>query len=864
MTLRRATRGRPPPPPPPPLSLSLLLAIVEQASAQDPCTAEVHIEATPVYDIEVLVNGNIDPYVEEDLLIPKPVWLSARITEDTDRIFLKCLNQCVEIPIADDSFCYTWQLLPEQGYFVNSKGELVTFIENYEDVVYLPPRDLQPGETRSFVVNASVVDDGAGADQPCVATFQVEVDREFEWFPSKFAVTITPMPLDLNSDNQPCNAALGGCCVLVMTQFSQDTNPQVDLFSQDYPACGMATNALRAVHITAMDLDRVDIECGDDGCVNAHTHGQFDDSFTYLWEVQSGDVTIVESSGPTAIIKAGPTPGKIKLKITVEDALIENQEVIFEPEFLAYNLQFIDQANVPLSQIHGLAAGPEGLQVSLEITDQNMNGGGGGGIPDFDGPVGTDHRTYRVQARGMDLNADYTYRVRMQVLRAGAAYEGTNAYDRTFETEVQMDIIRSLHHVRLVSNVRPMPDNVPGGFVYDDELCPGVYDQTAYVHLGDWVKATLLVTLPTGQGEACSIDLPVERPWNEPNSANCAVPVPIKSCEIEWFVTEGYANNAKYPLEPHLSHAGSWGSALAYMTQRVSEDWAQSGLMFDTTSHNADAEYMENAIKVQRDDNGWPPDPTGTLVVHVVNEDKVVNLVAADTMETCANKIRDAVNQVNGYTAEVFLNRGTPNFSQPPDGYLVVVNRGGGDIDFRVKKNQSTSPCKENINNKPVNDEDLQLTNTDANLLGINYISPLGPGQDFWPVFIVGDNIQIFGDANRLAGTGTSSALDRFPGLAHATFLKLACADGWDGDRCQVLGHEGCHFLMDMGDPIHLPDERHLLTVAGPEPPGTTGAEGPANKKRLTLPRCQSARSARIATLPYLFKEPSIPIPDWK
>jgi len=615
----------------------------------------------------------------------------------------------------------------------------------------------------------------------------------------------------------------------------------------------MLVNEVRPLSVYAFDDDELTIECGVPPCICHFDTESYCDLLFYDWAIIEGGGSFIGSTGAVAIYQAPSDPTHVKVRLTVFD----NGEVPEEPvevifEFDVYKMQFINQANTPLANLlHPPApALNEGLKISLRVTDADMNGAGGSGAPTFDGPVGTDPSTYRLQIDKSASSSATTFSVLVQVLRAWPpdTYEVASAYQHSFTTlPPQQDVFRTPEHLRLVSNAPPREED-PG--YYDAEVSAV---QCLYVRPGDWVRAEVI-----GAG---AIELPVERPWSEAStlpSQGEVPPVSLLTIPVDYFAMSG--------ATPAAIHSG-WQSGAEFCVRRLSEDWAQAAIRLTLPqSVKTDAGPYTNLLRVNLSQPNIQP---GTLKVTATAQSgaQVTAEVVIDpadpnqTSQTVAEDISQQIDNHASFEAEMFMLTVVLGALK---GYYIVVNK-KTDVLFAIDKGTSAYKIKALVPGDvdQIDWTDSRLSTEEQIVLATNLKSGHGPDQHMIDIIVANDGVMDFEGGSQKVGRTyvtdqTTGAYEMFGGLAQTVFLTKEAGDGSDVDNPSAAGHEVGHFLLDLGPSAHVSSPPNLMIQGNQNP------ERPDLKKRLTDDQIRGARQGPPVHVRDMLSRECVPIPDWK
>ncbi len=804
------------------------------------CTAAVSAHADPpIIFLTHVIGENGATYDETDLLIPEAIPLGV-IATDPDQVFLECLFDC-QARDTEGPWTAIWSFQqPDLGFFVAADGSRVSGVFDADHVVFLPARDLECGETREGQILATVIDPcGFGTDSDMEVEFNVTIERTQSGTISKFDVEVVPgdvTPGDPVGDE--CKPGTTGCCTLVGDGAFPDAPIIADLPNGEYPKHGMCVNELRPFNATGIDTDLAFIECGEPPCPSTFAQGGFCDVVEFQWMVVSGPGEFLYASGgiangKTAIFRSDQ-PGEVTIQLIVDDPCTsycgDDDPVPIMKTFNVYDLRFIDSANTALPLIENPPSGAqdEGLRVSKVTIGRKMNGCGGQ-TPTFAGPVPSppDPDTFRIEfetPQGQATMLNYTVKVSINRAFDDMEYD-VAAYEKDFTPTNQMNLFRTLEHLRLVSNARPQNQTaLPPNSQYDDEACG---DQSILVKLGDWVTATLSVDDGGDSKPICSIELPVGRPWGEPASVERS----ILEGKVHWS-----AMLASFDTQ-HTWHGG-WNDAAEFEVSRASEDWAQAGIRLELTQVKEDGPFF-NAFFMKET---GPAHQNGTLRVDVIldggtQQTIFVSVLATDTRLQVVEKTRTAIETQYSNTDLVDIyGHGIPGET----GWLLVVDRGEptvmGITDY------GTTQLNNEFIDAPQNFSDLLLSYMEGDMAGINLKNVLGLGQRTIDVIVV-PRWHIF-TLNSIGKTGTSELgndpLSGGPGLFYTVFLSEQAGNGWDGTFPMTFGHEIGHFLLDDGDGIHHGSAQNLLHA------DWVPFESPLKRKRLTTAQANQARQRAI------------------
>lgn len=817
-------------------------AFVTKSPLPDVAGIQAHIGPTTTGF--ALGNG----HMMTNMSVPEPVPIGLTCT-DIDTLYLQCLRDCVQHDVGGD-WTADWSLTDmglggDRGSFLDSNGNLVDKVIDSQHVVYLPPRDLACDGFRTIALHARIWDpspDEGLRDEPIDVWFQVDVWRTSAPSASYFWVMITPQ-LPPPSQDQPsaCADSPDTCCKFV------GGNPQMgmpiwaDFWSKPD---GMLTGDVRMISLKAQDLDLASFECGiAPDCPSAIANELFSDGLSYTWSVLAGPATILQQ-GRSAVVKAGSSAGRVDLQVVVDDCsgyCYDDPALTLTLSFYVYPLDFIDASNALLPRLGPVSNQNEGLRISQVVTNLAGSMNGCGNVtPTFAGPVPAppDARTYRLHGTRAGAPAGWSFEVRVRTSHAWplAEYEGGAEYDHTFATLVHNGAFRSDLHFRLVSNKAPAPGAALDG-VYDDEVCGA---QSILALPGDWVTATLVVA-----GKAVgSIELPVERPWNEA-VLPAAGPQSIHAASINWMATAGAPGAGK-------------GS---FYARRMSEDFAQSAIRGRLVSESSDLQNVTNVLYMSTTNVPAPtPGQVQFSLIDTGGNSSAVTfqVIATDTFATVADKLVAAIDALPGFDATAHHQ---PLMYQPIDSpYFIVVNR-QSEVDFGPIDVGTTGL---DLFEPLLDYGDPVLSWEEIIALGLNYKPDLTSTQSAVDVFATtSDFIRGPPGCALTFTTGNHSVNESsMAGVSHTIFLAKTASSGSDETFAQACSHELGHALMDEGDTIHPPaGNNHLLMAGGwPFPPEFDPPERPENIRRMTDAEAADCRSDGAAFL----RRPCIPVPRRK
>lgn len=782
-------------------------------------------------------------YLMINTSVPEPIPIRLSCS-DTDTLYKKCLRDCIKHDVGG-YWTAEWSTLDigfggARGSFIDPNGNLTPTVSDAQHAVYLPPRDIACGTYRSVGIRARIFDPGPDAaflDSPVDVYFQVDVWRPSSPSPSYYWVMITPY-LPTPSDAKPpeCPEPPDTCCKYIGGTTLPDAGISAGV---SWQPSGMLVNDIRTIVLKAGDMDRVVYECGvPPKCPSTFANEPFGDGLTYTWTVLNGPATILRG-GRTALIQAGATAGKVDLQVVIDDCTgfcADDPPVTLNITLYVYELDFIDSGNAKLPRLSPVTTQNEGLRISQVVTNTNMNGAGGLGAPNFAGPVPApvDPRTYRTEiARGGAPAAwPFTVRIRTSHAWAAAEYEGGPEFDNTFATVPPGGgVLRSDLHMRLVSNKAPVPGAAPAG-VYDDAVCG---NQTILALPGDWVTATLIANgTPVG-----SIELPVERPWNE-TGLPAAGPQSILQGRTAWFANVGTAGGGKGP----------------FYARRMTEDFAQTAVRGINASDTAGIGPFTNAFFMQTIGVGAPA--TGTLTFDLTNaagvtaNDIPVAVTAGQSFATVAGNIVAAINTHAGFVSTSYYH---PVIFDPADRpYYFLINRQTNVAfsDFQPGTTGISLQCG-------LNYADALLTVEEMIVLGLNIKPDLTASQSLMDTIVVTALDLVFApNPGVTASTGTNTVPEAdLPGLSHTVFVTNVAGDGNDASLGQTTSHEYCHFLQDGGG--HQAALHYLMATSNLFP-GNDPPEDPSARRRLTPAESTASRANAAAFLTM----PCVTIPNRK
>jgi len=584
------------------------------------------------------------------------------------------------------------------------------------------------------------------------------------------------------------------CCVPAGSGTSDDSAPEVDpIDPENYPQFGMRTKELRALKVVGRDNDKAFLECGIDinKCPQPIVTRDIPGAVGYTWEVLEGAacVTFEDDMGPVAVIRSTETTGRVRIKVTIDDGSETPAEIEF-PAFYVFDFRFVNQSGDLLPNIYydTTGAGNEGLMICRRNPGQGID------VP------GNDNEAYHAAIHGIDLPPATTSKIRLRVRRptpSATEYESTGAFNQNYDAAPTGPVvpgqdltIATNHEFRLVSNPRPVPSApLPPQptLTYDDELLVGPPDQTAFVRVGDWVEASL----ENAGVRWCSIDLPVERPWTESNQFRTVYPDTILETTLHWYVVKPAKNGS---ISPHPSMSG-WAAATRYETRRTNALLAQAGIVCVPEIAMGAWEINNSMLLLA---SPWPSNTAGTLraIVNSVTVD--VALFANETVQTVSSKLCAAITATTGLPASNFNNQDPdqPQFT----GRVVLVNQGVDDVLLQVPLYAPPlSPVQLNLG-IATKWGDNKMTNTEANVLGLNFGGPHpGSSLDRCVAYIVRDSMLPWdGDPTTLGWTypDYNPTSDFWlPGIDARVILRREFADGCDEQFQRVPAHELSHWL---------------------------------------------------------------------
>lgn len=263
----------------------------------------------------------IGSFSASDLVAPEPIPFEVQ-ADDGDNLRIKCGNKCEVVPIPGVwTANWTRSLLGgsgSPGAFVDPLANLDTQVQDATCVLYLPPKDLSIGETRSIRVLAMLQGTcscATGDDPSPRIKFRVDVTRTAE-----HAYTVAGFLEDITQSPTTPSLCASGFSVCELLKVS-DTYCTPDVSIVEYPAAGMVLGEMRPIRGFGEDLDRWIAECGTppghDPVESNFGFGAYCDELMYTWTVIAGPGNGAFTNQGRSAIFFATTPGSVTIRLTV-------------------------------------------------------------------------------------------------------------------------------------------------------------------------------------------------------------------------------------------------------------------------------------------------------------------------------------------------------------------------------------------------------------------------------------------------------------------------------------------------------------------------------------------------------------------
>lgn len=350
------------------------------------CPIKLEDDPFPPMRIEATVVGFTDSgYARADLPVPGPIPMGIHGT-DIDSVLVKCAGGCSPVfygvPVNG-----RWTVTSNggnPGTFIRPDATTVAPLDNYMRVLYLPPSDLAPGQSRICEVKAFLTDNECGVTDPEQAwsIIRVTIDR----FVNGRYQVVASMGASFNPqfDPKPCEGESGDCDLLMSLQIP----PPPSVVPQAPP--GILVGELRSLNCVPSDTDRLLGECGTPPGTSPVIHNPFAkdlcDSFKYSWRVvpMPGDTGSGYFIGPfsRSPLFGALTPGQVTVEVYVStlDGEVATGQVsfmIYEPKckqlsFNSSDTVVQDAGGTPYAAPHWKDGNDNGLATDVNVGDRNF------------------------------------------------------------------------------------------------------------------------------------------------------------------------------------------------------------------------------------------------------------------------------------------------------------------------------------------------------------------------------------------------------------------------------------------------------------------------------------------------------------
>jgi hypothetical protein len=274
-------------------------------------------------------------YSEMGLVCPEAVPLGVSVS-DSDTIFIFCGGSCYEVGIpgvwSADWVTATIGAQGSPGGFITPAAQLDASMSDAPNVLFLPPKDLQPLETRNIRVVASIVNtcsQGFG-DPVARISFFISVHRRQD---KKYDVSFGgPLSFIPPLTKPPC-LVVETVCELNQQLIPGDA-PTVSI--SEFPDAGMVLGETRMIKSVAEDLDKLQAECGTppgyDPVSSVFGEREFCDELDYVWSVVSseGDGFFFQQGRSTLFQATKEGPITIDLTVLTADGEFASDQKTFE------------------------------------------------------------------------------------------------------------------------------------------------------------------------------------------------------------------------------------------------------------------------------------------------------------------------------------------------------------------------------------------------------------------------------------------------------------------------------------------------------------------------------------------------------